>query len=291
MALASTGTVSPLRSSLALGFGLCCYVLCCASLCAAQPTDGATRDASARALFQEGVDLAERSDWLGAEDRFRRAYTLRSSPVIAYNLASALVERGKLVEASEYLRRVQQDDKADASIKQSARTLQQELAGRIARITIRARDKLADDHVLLDASPLHDAQLGVEIPIDPGHHTLHLMRGDQAVDTHTLQIAPGSNEQVMLVAPSALSPSEVANASQRVPAPESNVTFAAADDRQRDRGSEPITSRWWFWSGVGFVAVGAIVLVAVLATSGSEKSEPAVKGDIAPGSIKVQVAP
>lgn len=44
--------------------------------------------------------------------------------------------------------------------------------------------------------------------------------------------------------------------------------------------SKPITSRWWFWTGIGAVAVGAVVVgVAAAASSGSSTvEEPAVLG-------------
>ena len=295
MTRANTGTVQ--RRSLhgtcavrcAFGCALLCYALAAVSGVAAQAGEDPTRDASARALFQEGLGLAEHSDWLAAEDRFRRAYTLRASPVIAYNLATALAERGKLVEASEFLRKVQQDDKADASLKQSARTLQTELAGHIGRITIVARDKQPSDRVLLDANPLLEVQLGVEIPIDPGEHSVSLQRGDREVDMQTLQVAANGSEHVTLIAPSVPSPNEVAGASQY--GSESAAPLAVTQaDHPVDNGAAPITSRWWFWTGVGVVAVGAIALVAVAANGGnSSKTETAYKGDLGPGTIMVRV--
>ncbi|HMI90773.1 MAG TPA: hypothetical protein VK509_05385, partial [Polyangiales bacterium] len=63
-------------------------------------SEDASRAASARALFEEGVTFADQGHWDEASDRFRRALALRDSAVIAYNLASALQETGHLVEAS-----------------------------------------------------------------------------------------------------------------------------------------------------------------------------------------------
>jgi hypothetical protein len=256
----------------------------------AQANEDLTRDASARALFQEGLGLAEHGHWESAEDRFRRAYSLRASPVIAYNLASALAERGRLVEASEFLRKVQQDDKVDPGIQQSARRLQAELASRIARITIGTRDMQASDQVSLDGNPLLAAQLGVEIPIDPGDHTLRLSRGDEVVDSQTLRVQAGGVEHVTLLAPSVPSPRATARAALPGPAIAGSPLLSPQPSAASDNDSAAITSRWWFWTGVGVVAVGAVALGLAVAGSGADKTQSAFKGDFAPGSIKVQVS-
>jgi hypothetical protein len=188
------------------------------------------------------------------------------------------------------LRKVLQDDKVDPSMKQSARSLQAELAGRIGRITISARDKQPGDRVLLDANPLLDAQLSVEIPIDPGKHSVSLRRGQLEVDMQELQVAPGGSERVTLIAPSVPSPSEVADRALSEPGERSAPASSTQAEHPVDGAGTAITARWWFWTGVGVVAVGAIALVAIAASSGSaSKSEAAFKGDFAPGSLKVQV--
>ena len=60
--------------------------------------------AAARALFQDGMAAVERGDYPTAADRLRRSVALRDSPVVRTNLALALIELGRLVEASEHLR-------------------------------------------------------------------------------------------------------------------------------------------------------------------------------------------
>jgi hypothetical protein len=269
-----------------------CLGLAHAAPLAAQGSDDPSRDASARALFQEGLSLAEREDWQSAEDRFRRALSLRASPVIAYNLASALVERGKLIEASEVLRRVEHDDKVDPSMKQSAIKLQAELATRIGRIAVTARDKQPTDRVVLDGNELLDAQLGVEIPIDPGKHRLSLERGGQTFDAQTLEVRAGGSERVTLIAPRAPSPRAVAAATLSEPAPTAALSADSNAVSEQPQSVQPITAQWWFWTGVAVVAVGTIALVAVAASSGSpDKAQPAYKGNFTPASLTVQVAP
>jgi hypothetical protein len=259
---------------------------------AAQPAEAASdpsRDASARALFEDGVSLAEKGEWASAEDRFRRALSLRASPVIAYNLASALMEQGKLIEASETLRKIEQDGKADATLQHSVQSMQVDLSRRIGRISVMLRGKLASDTVTLDGSALLDAQLGVEIPIDPGTHRLSLERAGKSLDEHYLEIAPGASEQVTLRAPAVPTPREVATTSAA-----STPPLMAAAAREVDSGptssAGPVTGRWWFWTGIGAVVVAAVVVGVVVAGSGGSKPAAAYQGDFTPASLRVQVA-
>jgi hypothetical protein len=251
----------------------------------AGPAPDASRDASARSLFEDGVAAAEHGDWAEAEDRFRRAFTLRESPVIAYNLASVLATRGKLVEASEMLRHVATDDKAGLELKQSARTLSGDLSARIARIQIEVQNKLPSDSVVLDGRPLLDAQLSVDIPIDPGSHQLQLRRAARVLDQRALEVPNAGAEQVTLLAPPfAPAPAEVAAESAQ---PAVADGLGPTQPEPAAHGHAPITSEWWFWTGAGAVVVAAVVFG--LAASGGSKAEPAYRGDFTPGSLTVQV--
>jgi hypothetical protein len=71
--------------------------------------------ALARALFEEGITLADRGDWTGAADRFGRAHSLKPTSGTAFNWASALAETGQLMQASELLESVIRDPKAAGS--------------------------------------------------------------------------------------------------------------------------------------------------------------------------------
>ena len=49
----------------------------------------------------------------------------------------------------------------------------------------------------------------------------------------------------------------------------------------RDR-SKPITARWWFWTGIGVIVVGAATAVTVYALT-TERSAPT--GNFSPGQL------
>ena len=269
---------------LAAGLSIAALQLLGPQLVAAQSDVDATRDASARTFFEEGVRLAEQGNWTDAADRFRRALSLRASPVIAYNLASALGERGKLIEASELLHRVLADENVDPELKQSASRLSSDLQQRIAHITVEVSGWQAGDSVFLDDNLLHEAQLRIEIPIDPGSHQLRVERAGSTLTRAELTLAPGERQQLSLEARS-LAPKRVVGQDA---AGDLGARPAAAQSSSTDSDGS-VLGKWWFWTGAAAV-VGAGVLVAVLAAQGgSAASERPFQGNVPPGSIKVEV--
>ena len=75
------------------------WALFASPLSASAQQNEAERTALARTLFGEGVAFVDQQNWDEAVVRFRRAYALRPSPVVGFNLASALAEQGHPVEA------------------------------------------------------------------------------------------------------------------------------------------------------------------------------------------------
>ena len=243
-------------------------------------SEDAARAASARALFEEGVGLADSEHWQEAADRFRRALALRDSGVIAYNLASALQETGQLVEASELLRRVRGDQSADAELRSSASHALTALEPKIAKLSVHVEGLQAEDRVLLDTRVLLVAELDVALPIDPGTHALRAERAGRVVAERSLTIAPGESQSVALeiAAPSAPTPREVAVAAPPV----------ASAPAHTDTSEPPLTGRWWFWAGIGAAAVGIGVVAVALASSGGDDPKPAA-GDFEPGVVGVEL--
>lgn len=251
-----------------------------------QAPDEASVAASARAFFEQGVLAAESGNWAEAEDRFRRALALRASPVLAYNLASALVERGKLVEASEVLRRVQADDSAAPELKQDGARLQEKVTQELGHIAITVQGWQPGDHVLLDGRSVLGAQLGVEMPIDPGSHQLRLERAGTTLDLETVTLAIGDRQHAQLVA--AILPRVVSVP----PAPLLPPGGLPPSPPPRDEHSSSVTSRWWFWGGLGLLVVaGASVAIVAASAGGGAKPEASYRGSVPPGSISVQVMP
>jgi len=217
--------------------------------------------ASARAFFKQGLRLADKGRTTEAADRFRRAMAIRYSPVIAFNLASMLEIENQLVEACELLYRVENDDEADQSLRESAHRLQSDIEPRIAHLTVTIDASVPDGTVKLDDMTLIPAQLGAPVPVDPTPHHIQLLRNSVIVEHHELALAPSADEFVHLGAPIVAAPQHVAAASQLA----STATRRPAPARESRDG---LVYSPWFWTGVGGVVVGVVILVAVLTLSG-----------------------
>jgi hypothetical protein len=253
-----------------------------AAPCRAQTDDvDASRAASARALFSEGVGFADQTQWADAADRFRRALALRDSPVIAYNLASALVQLGKLVEASELLRHIGAYQDADAELRKSAETTLAEISPRIGRITVHAEGLRPGDRVGIDDRQLLEAQLDVAVPIDPGVHLLAAQRGEEILDSRTIEVSQGGSAAVTLQLVRAPQPNEVARAAQ------TSAPVVGADSESK----RPLTDQWWFWAGMGTAAVAVVVVAVLVASSGGSSQQSPPAGNFNPPVVHVKVAP
>jgi hypothetical protein len=256
------------------------------SRASAQGSADAARDASARSLFDEGIASAERGDWRQAEDRFRRALALRDSPVIAFNLTTTLVERGRLIEASELLRKLEREPRLSPELRRSVQDLQAEVTPQIARLRVHVPNLGAGDVVRVDAEPLHEAQLGVEIPVDPGLHLVSLSRSGKSLDARTIELEAATTRDVLLNAPlpAAADPVEVARAG-----PIERPTPPLTEMRSSDAGG--ITRQWWFWVGVSALSAAAVATAVIVGAGASvADGEPAYRGDFNPPALSLRVA-
>jgi hypothetical protein len=256
---------------------------------AAEDGDESARAASARELFAEGVEAADQNRWAQAADRFRRARELRDSPVIEYNLASALEHLNALIEASELLRSIAENPTADRELRASAEATLAEIEPRIARVIVHARGRVPGDRITLDDKPLEDAQIDVAVPVDPGVHVASATRADVPLDRQTLELTEGLALEVTLDIPPAPAPAPA-------PAPRDVALQAApavspVDVAQHETETQAnLTSRWWFWAGAGAVVATALFATVIL-TSSSSSTAVATGGDIGPGQLHVRVHP
>ena len=104
-----------------------------ASQVCAQGNDSAAR---ARSLFEAGVRDADEGRWQDAQEKFQRALLLRDSPVVRFNLAVALLELEKPVEASRLLREVERDERTAKDLAARVPDLLESASERLAHLTI-----------------------------------------------------------------------------------------------------------------------------------------------------------
>lgn len=206
------------------------------------PTDpDAQRTAIARALFEEGLALADRGAWPEAADRFRRAHGVRSSPPIRFNLAHSLSRIGRVVEAVEMLHGVEGDVQAAPDVRASARELRARLERRLGRLHVEVSGAPDDARIVLDETELPPEAAGVAFPVDPGAHSVRLMSGSSEIDAEDVEVREGG---------------------------EVRVTLGTGAGDESSEGS--VLGELWFWAAVGLVA--ASVAVAALIVAGADDS-------------------
>ncbi len=222
-----------------------------------------------------------------AEVKFRQAFAIARVPTLALWTARVLVKRGRLVAGSELYRQASEltpndlwignaQEKAQADAKRELEALQP----RIPKLRIQVKGaapsavELTIDDVLAEG-----AWIGTDVPVDPGRHRI-VGKTSAETSERALDLLEGERKEAVLTfqdrtsaAAPVASHGELATASaaKALPVPRpARVDHAAnlttnpllrepASDRQ------PFYRKWWFWTGVGAVAIAATVTAIVLA--------------------------
>ncbi len=235
---------------------------------AQEPTE-AQRRATPRALFEEGVAFAHDERWAEAADRFQRTLTLQPTPVVAYNLATAQIRLGRIVEASENLRTSERLPGAEPQVRAAARALLAEIEPQIAHLRIIA-DPSGGAHVERDGHALTRAELAVWVPADPGTHLVALIRGGETVVRRRVELAPGARADIVL------GDALAARTAARV---------AFDDEAGGDlatQGGGDVVDQWWFWTIIGVVIAGAVAGISAALVTSLGAQAPPVAGDLDP---------
>jgi hypothetical protein len=273
---------------------LVCVPLGAAAPAAADPGKPAAEsrvDESARELFAEGIAFVEAADWVQAEQRFRQVLALRSSHVVAYNLASALVNLGRPVEAAELLRSILRDAQADAATRDAAQQLLLQTEPKIGTLTIRVTGDMTDVRFALDEKPLEVTGQVQTSSVDPGEHTVTAHRGQTplAFERVTIGGSAALQAELVITLPARVAPDRVALGARTAPlrAPARPLTEPMPAERPEPVDSSGGSS-FWLWAAGGAVLVAAGVVATVLLVSSGGEAAP-VKGDTDPPLVRGQV--
>jgi hypothetical protein len=225
--------------------------------------DGSIHDtAAARSLFREGVVCADAHDWACAADRFQRAYALRASPVIGYNLGTTLIALGRLVEGTEHLQAVARDDTSTAQMRADAQRAADAVAARLARVTVHVQGELEGVQLTIDGRALASSLHGAAAPVDPGDHLLEARRGREVVASAPFSSEPGGSSEVSIVVPDA---PELAPVAAAEPAPRIVERIVVTEAPPSDDGP-------WIGLGIGagVLVIGGAILIGFFVASPTE---------------------
>lgn len=258
-------------------------VLCLIGVIAGAQTATAQESTSAvdraRALFREGIELIDEERYQEAVQVFRRTLALHDAPTIVYNLGLALARSDRLVDATEHLRRVSEDEGADESLRSNARQLLDEIEARIGRVTISLEGDTEGTEVTIDGRFLSTGALAGPVEVDPGSHRIALRRGEAEIAFEVVEITEGASVEVTLTATTVPSPRETAERAEPEPTTRALLSHQSSGD---------ITSEAWFWTlvAVGVLAIAGGVIAGVL-LGGDDGGQQPVQGNLDPPFLDV----
>ena len=257
--------------STALAFALALASLTPAAA-SAQPHGAAE---AAQATFQRGVTALGARRYEEAVEALSESYRAYPSPVALYNLGLAHRELGHFAAAVDAFERYLREagDQASHDRVRTVREAVRAMRERFAEVTLRVSEP--GYTVLVDGRPAQVA--GDVVTLDPGEHVLVVSAPDHRPWREPVTLTPGQRAR-----------REVTLA-REVPAPpgDTGVVAAAAvatpatphpREEAPARVAQPaITSRWWFWTGLGVLVAGGVV-AGVLAANANASTEAPVQG-------------
>lgn len=247
---------------------------------------------------------------------YKEAYAARPDPALVYNMSRAYQAMGDFSSALDQLEHFEANAPADvrARVPGLAKLLA-EIRKNVASVAIVA--DVAGATVRLDDRILGKTPLAGIIRVKPGPGTLIVEKEGYFNFTRTLTLQGGAlstfdvklaskQTTAIITVRSAVTGAQVAvdgKAEGTVPTEvvmtagthqvqlthtgyqpaQSSLVVVAGERKTLDlllESEAPITKKWWFWTGLGLIAVGATVTVIALTTERSPDS-----GSVAPGRI------
>jgi hypothetical protein len=284
---------------------------------ASAPVSQPSPEETLRARKQQGDEAMVALRYSDALAAYREVYASTSDPALLYNMARAYQGLERFPEALDHFEQFKTRASPELLAKVATLdTLVEQVRSRVSTLSIQA-DQPGARIVLRDAeigkTPVHrnfrvnagKARLEVlldghypferELQLDPGQ-TIEVKVVLLARDRSGLLVVkarPDGTEIAIDGAPRGMTPFEtpIDAGSHRLDLrktgfdPLSTQVFIEAGARKELElelsATAPITSRWWFWTGIGVAVVGGATLVYALTTERS-----ASKGSIAPGQIR-----
>jgi hypothetical protein len=281
-----------------------------ASFAQAAPAAAASSDPRAADLKKRGDDAMDSLRYDDALAAYAQAYAINHDPALLYNQGRALQALGRYPDALAAIERFAREASPDlrAKVPQLDQLLV-DLRAHVAHLAIHC--DLAGARVLVRDRVVGTTPLGGTIDLEAGKATLEIdaegyvpykrdldLKGGTttAVDA---QLTPRGSAAFLRVGSTAASAQVFVDGKLLGNAPveatieagthkialhregyedvESTVVLAVGEHKDvtlEPQKNAPITTKWWFWAGVGAVVVGGVVV-----TYAALKEKPAGQGD------------
>jgi hypothetical protein len=148
-----------------------------AALCLAFAVPASAQDPAdlrkARAQFQRGIELEQAGNWSEAIQQFREVGQVRMTPQVRFHIAFCEEGLGRLVTAlGGYELALAEADAVGADFRAEVETSIGKLRERIPKLFIERGTNAEAALVQIDGIDLGASSVGVEVPLDPGPHTV-----------------------------------------------------------------------------------------------------------------------
>lgn len=282
------------------------------------PAEPAAAPAKSEAeeLKTAGDDAMQRLDYAAALTAYERSYALEPNPALLYNRGRALQALGRYPEALDQLEAFRRD--ASPELKARVPKLDElikEVGAKVATLSVQSN--VSGARVLVRGRQVGTTPISQPLRLNAGKATIEVLSDGYHPFKKSVVLSSGTtlaleaklyskNTTGVLEVSSPVPGAIVFMDGKRVgtvpvqaalPAGEHRVvvrhegyeeaeTSAVIQAGRSSRLDVPldrppgITSRWWFWTGVGVVVVGGVALTAALLTERSPD-----EGDIAPGKV------
>jgi hypothetical protein len=260
---------SQVRLKLALCFAI--SVLAARSPARAQLIDSAADDAQYSAVVSEALLEFNAHRFEEARALFLKAHALHPNARTLRALGNVAFELRNYVDCIEYL---------DAALASAAQPLtpsmREETEKTLARAgTFTARVALTVEpsaaHVLVDGEAAHVQRDG-SLLLNIGRHTLSAsLTGYMTVDKN-MDVRGGEQTQLQLKLPANVIAISTPSVHKSTP--------AATGDAQAAASSPGLLQRWWFWTALSAVVVGAGAGILVATSTGGSELQAPLPGNV-----------
>jgi hypothetical protein len=227
------------------------------------PALAAAGDLSATELKSRADSAMEDGAFATAIESYRASYVLSHNPALLYNMGNAYERLGDYPNALAYLERFAAVAPAELKARVPVlNELVESLRAKLARVAVHCN--VSGARVLLRGARQGVTPLASDIATTPGAARLEIVAEGYRPFAQEVELPAGKSTHIEAVLVQVL--------------PAKHGPSREHADRS---SSEPITSKWWFWTGLGVVLAGGATVAIVAMTR--EKAAPS--GDIAPGQV------
>lgn len=222
--------------------------------------------AQSRPTEERALDLKTRGDvameaglFSDALADYRASFELSPQPALLYNMGSAEQRLGHNTEALHHLEQFARTAPVELKMKvPRLDALLEEVRSHVAMLTVRTN--VSNARVSLRGKYLGAAPMKSAVATSGGTAAIEIAADGYVTYRRDVTLEEGRSTvvDVSLLEKGA---SSYSDAKPALPASETPPSSS----------SSPITAKWWFWTGIGVVVVGGVVITAALLT---EKSAP-----------------